>query len=376
MLQPYLSPVQTAFLTFPIAAMLFTLPFLIVQYRRHGYVNKWRGFLLYLFLLYLMNAVYLILLPMPESRHNAPPAAEHLMQLIPFTFIEDILKETSVDLNRPSQYIYFLKERAVLQVLFNILLTVPFGMFMRYYFRLRWFSCLAASFALSLFFEVTQVTGIYGYFDHPYRLFDVDDLMTNTLGGMVGYLVAQLLAVKLPRMDKLDASLDLSTKRVSYTRRAIALGVDGMVMLPIFAVGSLLLGAPLGLLLVMAYQVLIPYWTNGRTLGRALVRIAIAGQGERLQLREVGGRQLLLYGFLGWNFVLMPYVASLPATILQIILPLGTLALDIIVFIHLMRCLFNHERQLWHEQLSGTRYRITGRGRAAASRTSGAGDAS
>ena len=42
---------------------------LIVQYRKYGYFNKFRGFLLYLFLLYMMNAVYLVLLPF-ASRHN------------------------------------------------------------------------------------------------------------------------------------------------------------------------------------------------------------------------------------------------------------------------------------------------------------------
>ena len=355
MLQPYISPVTQAFLTFPFAAMAFTLPFLIVQYRRHGYINKWRGFLLYLFLLYLMNAIYLILLPMPPTRYNDPPIGD-ILQLVPFTFIDDILRETSVNLSNPAEYIYFLRERAVLQVVFNVLLTVPFGMFMRYYFRLRWFSCLAAALALSFFFEVTQVTGIYGYFDHPYRLFDIDDIMTNTLGGMVGYLTAQVLTVKLPRMDRLDDSLDLSAKRVSYTRRLLAFGIDGLLMLPVMLVFGVLFHPVIGLLLVIAYHTLVPYWTNGRTLGRALVRIAVQGQGERLQLGEIALRQSLLYGFLGWNFIVIP----LPPTAFDLIFTLGTLVLNIAVFIHVMRCLFNHQRQLWHEKLSGTRYRITG----------------
>lgn len=56
MLQSYLFPIKYAFLAFPFAAFLFTLPFLIVQYRKHGYINKFRGVIKYLFLLYLMNA--------------------------------------------------------------------------------------------------------------------------------------------------------------------------------------------------------------------------------------------------------------------------------------------------------------------------------
>ncbi|WP_020618217.1 VanZ family protein [Paenibacillus daejeonensis] len=354
MLQHYISPVTQAFLTFPFAAMLFTLPFLIVQYRRHGYINKWRGFLLYLFLLYLMNAFFLVLLPMPPTRHNEPP--QQVMQLIPFIFIQDILRETNVDFSKPSQYINLLRERAVLQNLFNVMLTIPFGMFMRYYFRLRWFSCLAAAFALSLFFEVTQVTGIYGYFDHPYRLFDIDDIMTNTLGGMVGYLIAQVLSVKLPRMDRLDDSLDLSAKRVSYTRRLLAFGIDGLLMLPVMLIFGVVFHPVIGLLMVVAYHSLVPYWTNGRTVGRAIVRIELQGKGERLRLGEVALRQSLLYGFLGWNVL----VAPLPPSPLSLIFNVATLVLNIAVFIHAMRCLFNHQLQLWHEKLSGTRYRITG----------------
>lgn len=40
---------------------------------------------------------------------------------------------------------------------------------------------------LSLVFELTQLSGLFGLYPRPYRLADVDDLMTNTLGGMVGY---------------------------------------------------------------------------------------------------------------------------------------------------------------------------------------------
>ncbi|MFK7691478.1 VanZ family protein [Paenibacillus sp. HJGM_3] len=232
----YLIPITRAFLSFPVAALLFTIPFLIVQYRRHGYVNKLRGLLLYLFLLYLLNAVYLIILPFPASRHNAPPDVTSYIQWIPLTFIQDILRETRVVLDQPTTYPRLLTERAFLQVLFNVCITIPFGMFMRYYFRTRWLVCLTASFALSLFFEITQVTGIYGYFDYPYRLFDVDDLITNTFGGMLGFITAEWLTVRLPRIDQLDANLDLAQKRVSYTRRALALLLDGMLFLPMWAV--------------------------------------------------------------------------------------------------------------------------------------------
>lgn len=84
MFQSYLFPISYAFLSFPAAALLFTLPFLIVQYRRHGYIHKLRGLLLYLLLLYLLNALFLIMLPFPATRHNLAPTGGSL-QLAPFS---------------------------------------------------------------------------------------------------------------------------------------------------------------------------------------------------------------------------------------------------------------------------------------------------
>ena len=119
-----------------------------------------------------------------------------------------------------------------------MLLVVPFGMFLRYYVRTSWKTCLAASFGLSLFFEITQVTGIYVFYDYPYRLFDVDDLLMNTLGGMIGFVLADWMKNHLPRMYRMDQKVDLSKKRVSYTRRAIAFGIDVCVVLPIIGLSA------------------------------------------------------------------------------------------------------------------------------------------
>lgn len=82
---------------------------------------------------------------------------------MPLQFVQDIIRETSVSPAHLSSYVHLLKERAFLQVVFNVVMTVPFGMFLRYYFRARWGWCLILSFILSLFFEVTQLTGLYGF---------------------------------------------------------------------------------------------------------------------------------------------------------------------------------------------------------------------
>ncbi len=105
------------------------------------------------------------------------------MQLSPFYFIQEISNHTSAILTKPATYFYLLKESAFLQVAFNVLLTVPFGVYLRYYFRRSFLQTVCISFCLSLFFELTQVTGLYGIYNCAYRLFDIDDLFLNTLGG-------------------------------------------------------------------------------------------------------------------------------------------------------------------------------------------------
>ena len=362
MLHSYLFPISYAFFTFPIAAAFFTVPFLIVQYRRHGYIHKYRALILYLLLLYLMNAVYLILLPLPSSFHNSPPKANSYFQWIPFNFLSDIARETAVRANEPSTYWHLLKERAFLQVAFNVALTVPFGLFLRYYFRANWARCLAFSFALSLFFETTQVTGIYGVYDYPYRLFDVDDLITNTLGGMIGYLAAEWLASHLPRIDKLDESVDLSVKRVTYTRRALAAAIDWLILLPAGAILAILrIPFPYAYtLLIVVYFMAIPYSTNGLTPGKWVVRIRLRGRDERIRARELFVRYGLLYLIVAGLNLAYPAVAvrQFPPVLL-IPYAVGLFAMDATFAVHLVRCVFNRKRRLFYEARSGTGHVIT-----------------
>jgi glycopeptide antibiotics resistance protein len=363
MLAFYLFPIAYAFLSFPVAALLFTFPFLLVQYRSHGYVHKYRALLLYLFLLYIMNAVFLILLPLPPSIHNDPPAAESYMQWIPFHFVHDFLKETNVIWESPSTYFRMLKERAFLQIMLNVLLTVPFGLFLQVYFRAGWLLCLLLTLGLSLFFELTQVTGIYGIFDYPYRLFDVDDVMTNMAGGLLGFILAAWLSSRLPRIDKLNENVDLAKQRVSYTRRGMAFLIDWFLLIPGIAV-LVALRAPVPYLIAITlYFIALPYCWNGQTFGKALVRIRLVGSGEhnQLQLRQLLIRYGLLYGIAGGLNVLMVRLLAERAVNSIAILPflLVVFVLNAAIGIHLLRCLFNRSKRLLYEEWSGTKHIIT-----------------
>lgn len=360
MFHSYFFPISYAFMMFPIAAMIFTLPFLIVQYRRHGYIHKLRALILYLLLLYLMNAYFLVLLPMPSSRHNMAPSGS-IMQLIPLQFIQDIIDGSKIIPDQISTYWSLLREPAFLQVIFNIALTVPFGLFLGYYFRTRWGMCILLSFMLSLSFEVTQVTGIYGFFDHPYRLFDVDDLITNTLGGIFGFRIAIWINGLLPRIEQLDTNIDRSAKRVSYTRRGIAFFIDSMVWIIGFGV---LYGFDIKSafwIVTGMYFILIPAFTGGRTLGKWIVRIRVTNSGNRASFWAL----MIRYGLLYWvilglhAIVIDSDVTGLLSSPLRTVAYLFVLLVDLAFFIHLIIKVFKKDDQLIYEKLSRTSHVIS-----------------
>ena len=79
---------------------------------------------------------------------------------------------------------------------------------------------------LSLFFELTQLTALYGIYPKPYHLFDVDDLMLNTLGGIIGFFIYKHFLFFLPSREKIDERKIRASEKVSYTRRIFAFGID------------------------------------------------------------------------------------------------------------------------------------------------------
>jgi hypothetical protein len=56
-----------------------------------------------------------------------------------------------------------------------------------------------AGLAVSLLIELTQKTGVWNLYSCAYRLFDVDDLVTNTLGALLGAVISYPYAARRHR---------------------------------------------------------------------------------------------------------------------------------------------------------------------------------
>ena len=291
-MEVYLESIKTAFLIFPFLAFLITLPYLLLQYHKYGSVPLIRSSIVYTFILYLLTAYFLVILPLP-SKEEVLMMPTKVPQLIPFTFIGDFIeafKETSGVLS-------FLKSPIVYTTLFNIAITIPFGIYLRYYFKKKWYTTIIYTFLLSLYFEITQLTGLYGLYPKAYRLFDVDDLIINTLGGLIGYLITPIVTIFLPDRDKIDKLSYKRGKVVSIYRRFLAFLIDIFIFATIMFIILALLNfndfiLPL-IIMTAIYYVILPTITS-HTLGKYLVKIKLESKNKHKHL-SIFIRQVILY---------------------------------------------------------------------------------
>src|SRR5690625_2230916 len=112
----------------------------------------------------------------------------------------------------------------ILQLALNVLLFIPLGFFLRLLFKRGWVTALLVGAALSLFVETTQITGVWGLYPCAYRVFDVNDMMTNTFGAVLG----SVMALAMPRRwHHRDTELSPDAPRpVTKPRRLLAMLAD------------------------------------------------------------------------------------------------------------------------------------------------------
>lgn len=262
----YLTTIKTAFFVFPILAFLFTIPFILNQYHKYASIQKIRVIIIYSFILYMLTAYFMVILPLP-SRSSVLHLTTPRVRLSPFFFIGDFLAKTSLVVSNPSTYLSALKEACFYVPAFNILLTIPFGMYLRYYFRCSLKKTVLFSFLLSLFYELTQLSGLYFIYPRSYRLFDVDDLILNTLGGVIGYFIMGFIKF-LPKREAIDAIAYEDGMTVSGMRRITGFFLD----LFIYLVLSILLylvfdNVHFIWISFIFYYILIPIFFDGKTIG-------------------------------------------------------------------------------------------------------------
>lgn len=339
MIATYLLPVGTALSVFPIVVLIVLLPAAVLSYRRRGRAGGWATVVGYCFLFYLLAAALQTIMPLPSdpSGYCATQTYASSPQLRPFYFIEVVQRRARGDWSLAGMR----HNPALLTTVLNGMLLLPLGFFLRYAVRMRLLAAAAIGFGVSLLFELTQLTGLWFIYPCAYRLFSVDDLILNTAGAALGWLIAGPLGRLLPELDP-DRERSRYAGKVTASRRVFALLADlvgfgaltGFVLGIVVLLGGTITGQqPIVAVLAAVWFLLVPALT-GATFGKRAMLLRI----DRTDGTRAGPLAILVRNgvllsptwllWLGlsvtsWNVLDRPYLLLIPGGLLIALFLIG-----------------------------------------------------
>lgn len=166
------------------------------QFTRYGRFAGWPAIVSLFVILYTCSLVAFTLFPLPDFSDPAYCAKQATIdhwQLEPFASLDDVTAVYASD-----GLLAMLTSQAFLQVSMNVVFFLPLGFLLAYRSRRSLAFAALASLGVSLSIELTQGTGLWGLAPCPHRLADVDDLMTNTAGGILGWFIGLVARRVLP----------------------------------------------------------------------------------------------------------------------------------------------------------------------------------
>ncbi|GAB3256715.1 VanZ family protein [Arthrobacter pigmenti] len=321
--------------------LLFMIPIIAIQYRMYGRFT-WRRFLgAGAMSVYGVALVAYTLLPPPERALLCGPGSSR-NQWVPFGFLGDIQRETA-----GLPLLAALSSPVTLQVVFNVVLFIPWGIIVRRYFSRGVLVTTLSGFLASVLIEASQYTGLWGIYDCEYRLAEVDDVITNTAGALIGALIAPVVLGFMPQQREFFESRH-QNRPVTVWRRWLGMAIDYAALsimgalllilyrlalqmttreipaagdslsnaLPILMAGFLVFhlpafygrGASLGQRMIW----LTPDWKDN-TLWRRLVRASVVGGLYTVLTFLAGLYSTPIFGFLAW-LVVLAAIVSVPLT--------------------------------------------------------------
>lgn len=201
------------------------LPAIVVQYRRYGRLSGPRLVGLLAVSVYVVALFAYVLLPLPDpdtvcGRRGGPGLAP--FQWRPFGFVDDVRAAVDQRGWRAAATGW-----ALWQVLFNVALFVPLGVVVRRYLGRGVLAATLIGLAVSSAIEFTQWSAIYGLYPCNYRVGDVDDLIANTTGALIGAIIAPALLFWMPQARDLRHSRS-EPRPVGLGRRWMGMLLDGL----------------------------------------------------------------------------------------------------------------------------------------------------
>lgn len=188
----YTTSILTAAKWFPLAAIIIAGIYVPIYIKKHGRLSITNLVSLLAFSFYFICIFALTNLPLP-SIAEVLEAGPREMCLIPGFNLFDGLQDFGFN---PHDLYTLLNVRMWFEYIFssyffvtlaNIMMLVPCGIMLRVLFKMNIKQTIAVTFLFSLFIELIQLSGLFGIYPYAYRCADVNDLIANTLGGIIGY---------------------------------------------------------------------------------------------------------------------------------------------------------------------------------------------
>ena len=363
----YIQPITTALWVFPILAAVLTFPFALIQYHKYGAIPWQRVLIIFSFIFYLLTAYLLVILPLPSKEDPSLFVLSDHVELVPFGNFADFFKKYQGSFGL-KMIMDFITSRTMLQTVFNIILTVPFGVYLHYYFKCSLLKTVLLSLGLSAFFELTQLSGLYGIYPGPYRTFDINDLATNTLGGLAGYYLAPAVLWVLPKRDTLDQIAIKDSAKVGIMRILCAMAVDWIICLFIYIivvfVCQVIVGEAVTISLSPIYC--LPVWlaalvSHGSSPGKSICRIRVVNEdGSLPTFKSLTIRYLLiwfpLYGLYDVARLISGWIEN---ERISAIIEIPALIIQFVFWMVLFFNLFMPKKKLWFEEYSHTCFAST-----------------
>jgi hypothetical protein len=267
-----------------IVAVLLFVPFVAASYRLRGGMTLGRTIGWAALLVSFLAIWTYTILPAPAITDDYRCSTPNLDLL---TDIRDILliQQSGTSL---------IANAALQVVVLNIIFFMPLGFLVRYLFGWGVARAALSGLVVSLAVETTQLTGIWGLYPCSYRLFSVTDLTHNTLGAVIGSLIALAL---LRRRQALAPSV-AEPRPVTIGRRLLGMLSDVLV----FSLVSLIAGLVVSLLRLLVIAPGSPTVTDpletaiGIAIGLAVYLVPVLVTGT-----TIGESAVLLRAIGGWR---------------------------------------------------------------------------
>lgn len=193
----WLDSLNISLLLFLGITAMFLVPWVRHLYVRYGKFRSLAGALSAAFGLYVCALVGFTLFPLPDEQ--SIQACTDWLGRAQLT-VGGSLSEMAGVFSERGIVSGFLST-TFLQIAFNIVFFVPLGMFCAYRWSRGIISTGFIGLGVSLAIEITQGTALWWLYPCPYRLADVDDLILNTSGALLGWVAIVVVRKKLPPLS-------------------------------------------------------------------------------------------------------------------------------------------------------------------------------